>query len=383
MTNIKKNILIVLPCYSISWGGPGRVVHDICKGLTSKYNFTILTTYYSKSDQLYTIPDGVEYVAFPMLFPVSKVWRSYNPEIALWLKNNIHKYHLLHIHELWLYAQFVSARLATKFNIPYVVTPHGELDDWRLGQKAYRKKIFGLLFQRRIHQKASCIHALTKFEESSIVSFSGNNTPIIVIPNSIPDFILSEDNNTKRANNKPYILFLGRIQLVKGCFELLKAYTSWIGNETYDLAFAGSFEGESYRELILKWVAENKLEDKVIFKGLVTGPEKYNLLKNASLFVLPSFSEGFSISILEAMKANCPLLVSHNIGIQDVLIEHDAAFLCDSNPESIKSGLDEFLYTNNQQRVELASRALDLFNKLYSMKQVMHNYEKMYDRFMK
>lgn len=376
MSKEKLNILFVLPSYAVKWGGPARVVHDICSGLSSSFQFCILTTANNPTDEILPVPPGVEFVSFTTQKPISNLWKSFSPEIDDWLEENIRRFDLVHIHEMWHYSQFVATRKAQKYRIPYLVSPHGELDKWRINHKLLRKKIFSAIFQKKMLTNASLVHALTGFERESIFEFTDHKAKVTIIPNSItnPPGL----NGHGPMHPRKYILFLGRIQKVKGCYELLKAYSQWNGKQDYDLVFAGPFEDEKYAKLLTDWVTENNLGDKVHFKGLVSGAAKEAILHEASLFVLSSFSEGFPVSVLEAMQAGCPVIISTFTGIHDLMLEHGAAILCQPEPVSIKAALDEFYKSSPGQVKQMAENAKTLFSEYFSMDRVMQHYQEVY-----
>jgi len=376
MEKKKPNILFVLPSYAIKWGGPSRVVHDLCSNLSGFFQFTILTTYTDTADEILPIPDGVKYVAFEVDKPISNIWKSYSSALEVWLSAHITEYDLIHMHEMWHYSQYIATKKALKHKIPYLVSPHGELDDWRIREKEIRKKLFGVIFQKKMLRSARVIHALTKHEAHSIQRFTGKVPNIQIIPNSISD--LSFQNGIASAHHKPFVLFLGRLQKVKGCLELLQAYTNWSGRKDFDLVFAGLFEDEVYEQKIKTWINQHNLNASVHFKGLVSGSIKNALLNQAKLFVLPSFSEGFPVSVLEAMQSGCPLLISCFTGLHEVMEEKKAALICNPTVESITNNLENFSKMNQEQLSEMVSRSTELFESLFSRKKVMTNYADLY-----
>lgn len=149
MEKKKSNILFVLPSYAIKWGGPSRVVHDICSNLSDFFQFTILTTYTDAADEIHPIPDGVNYVAFEVDKPISNIWKSYSVSLEVWLSAHITEFDLIHIHEMWHYSQYIATKKALKHKIPYLVSPHGELDDWRIREKKIKKKIVWSYFSKK------------------------------------------------------------------------------------------------------------------------------------------------------------------------------------------------------------------------------------------
>jgi glycosyltransferase involved in cell wall biosynthesis len=380
MIEQKRKILIILPSYSVKWGGPARVVHDICIGLAHHFQFSILTTVHNADDEILPIPKGIELISFNTHKPLANLWKSYSGEIDDWLDANLTKFSIVHIHEMWHYLQFAAANKAMKLGIPYLVSPHGELDNWRISQKSIRKRIFGAVFQKKMLHNASQILALTKFEQKSIENFAGPTNNITIIPNTITELVNLNGVGEIHANKK-YILFLGRIQKVKGCLELLLGYSQWQANSIYDLVFAGPKEEERYYAELTKQVNQLKLQGKVHFVGLVSGAKKSAWLKNASLFVLPSFSEGFPVAVLEAFQAECPVLISVNTGINDLVEENSAGLICEPTPDSIKKGLEAFEKLSENEVEAMVENAGNLIKSNFSVDRVMERYALMYTNF--
>ncbi len=376
MSGKRLNILLVLPSYAVRWGGPARVVHDICSGLANDFRFSILTTSNNPEDEILPIPAGVEFISFNTLKPLSNLWKSFAPEIDEWLEENIQRFDLVHIHEMWHYSQFAATRKALKYGIPYLVSPHGELDTWRIANKPIRKRIFGAIFQKKMLLNASRVHALTPHELFSIEQFTGKKTRASIIPNSITD--VPYLNGVEKIHPRKYILFLGRIQKVKGCIELLKGYTHWKGAADYDLLFAGPFEEEKYQRQMMDWVVRHQLSHRVHFKGLVSGAAKQALLHQASVFVLSSFSEGFPVSVLEAMQAGCPVIISDHTGIHDLMLENGAAILCKPEPASITAALEQFAGMVPQDVTKMVNQSTALFDRYFAMNRVMQHYREVY-----
>jgi len=143
---------------------------------------------------------------------------------------------------------------------------------------------------------------------------------------SLKDNLVSRTVPRKQSLKPPYILFIGRLEVKKNIQGIIKAFN--LLKEKYQvphkLVLVGSREqGQSlgyspcFKDCIRGTVPVLGL-DQVIFTGYVSEQEKWSLLKNADIFVLPSFYEGFGMPILEAQAAGCPVVTSNVSSMPEV-----------------------------------------------------------------
>ncbi len=141
-----------------------------------------------------------------------------------------------------------------------------------------------------------------------------------------------------------YILFVGSIEPRKNLMNLLFAYESLPNymKKEFKLVIVG-FSGWENQD-IMSILDKNK--DKIIYTGYVSEQELAHIYNRASLFVFPSFYEGFGLPPLEAMASGCPVLVSNKASLPEVC--GDSAIYCNpESPESISEGIYEILNNDN------------------------------------
>lgn len=138
------------------------------------------------------------------------------------------------------------------------------------------------------------------------------------------------------------IIFLGRLVASKGIYELLEAFRR-ISSDDTDLKLMIAGDGED-RQRAEDWCRSNGIQDRVRFAGRVSGIEKAQLLLDSDIFVLPSYSEGCPNSMLEAMAAGLPLVVTAVGGIPDVVEDGvNGFFVSCRDPDSIEVTLRKLL----------------------------------------
>jgi glycosyltransferase involved in cell wall biosynthesis len=141
-----------------------------------------------------------------------------------------------------------------------------------------------------------------------------NPKKIIVIPNAVKQ---KRSPPKKKQGKKKYILCLGRVTYQKGIPYLIKAATKVVKKEK-DVRFLIAGDGNSkYKNKLIDQIKELKLEDYFIFKGFVK--DKVYYYRKADVFVMPSVSEPFGITPLEAISNGTPAIISKQSGVAELL----------------------------------------------------------------
>jgi len=341
-------ILHVVANLSLEWGGPTKVVAELTEKLVEKGIEIIIFSPFKRGEELKIVkPKGVELQLFPQNF-IDKLWTSYSWDFARAIKQNVHKFDIIHIHEIWHYPNYVASWAAKRAGKPYVITIHGALDPWCLGYKSFKKKIYASLIQKRILKEASIIHAITDEEVKQIKNFVTNNN-ITMIPNGInpEDF---ENLPSRKELEKLYpeligkkvLLFLGRIHPVKGLDLLTKAF-GIVARERDDvcLLIAGP-DSDGYRIQIEKLLESEGALNKTIFTGMLNGQKKLIALGGADICVVPSYSEVRSIVALEAMICKLPVIITKQCNFQEVA-ENRAGIIIESDTKQLVGALNKLL----------------------------------------
>lgn len=158
----------------------------------------------------------------------------------------------------------------------------------------------------------------------------------------------------KYALPEKFILCVGSMEPRKNLLNLLKAYTSLpksMRNE-FKLVFAG-FKGWENREIM---DLISKVKEDVVYLGYVTDAELGAIYNLASLFVYPSFYEGFGLPPLEAMACGCPVVVSRVASLPEVCGEA-AVYVEPAEVDSIAAGMRKAL-EGEELRKELRAAGL-------------------------
>lgn len=222
----------------------------------------------------------------------------------------------VHAHALWDPMLLRAVEHCRLRNIPVCLTPHGALARWSLEQKRWKKRLALALAWKRALRRLSLLHLLTEAERTDVDSLSLNR-PAVVVPNGVDprEFAAGSagrdlDAVLPRGASRRFILFLGRLAYVKGLDILCDAFAQVARRlPDVDLVIAGP-DYFGYRETLVRRIAALGIGPRIHLIGPVSGAAKSALLKSALCLCQPSRSEGFSMTILEALACGVPAVVS-------------------------------------------------------------------------
>ena len=215
---------------------------------------------------------------------------------------------VVHLHGLWTYASIVAARWR-KLHVEgrLIISPHGMLEQWALDRSKWKKRLAGLLFQKKACALADMFHALTPRERIEIEEYCGDRS-VVDIPNGVdlPDNSACSGKKTGLRE----LLYLGRLHPKKNLEYLLEL---WAGVEEDRLGWSLRISGwdqAGTRARLEKYSRELGIADEVHFDGPQFGGEKDAAYMRADAFVLPSLSEGLPMVVLEAWSHALPVLMT-------------------------------------------------------------------------
>lgn len=214
---------------------------------------------------------------------------------------------LIHDNGIWLPHNHRLAAHSWTSGIPRVVSIHGMLEPWSLGHKWMKKRAAWHLYQRRDLCRATRLHT-TAEEERQHVERLNLGVPMDMVPNGVDLPSLSDLRQAPPDGEKRLALYLGRIHPIKGLALLLRAWSS-VRPTNWSLTIAGPDEG-GHRRTLEQIVRSCDLQECVRFLDLVAPDRRTELYDSASLFVLPTLSENFGISIAEALSHRIPVLTT-------------------------------------------------------------------------
>ena len=261
---------------------------------------------------------------------------------------------VIHLMGHWTMLNALVYRAIRKQNKPYVVCPAGALPIF--GRSKLFKRIYNLVVGKKIIRNASMCIAVTPDETGAFILYGARQNNIQVIPNGIAEIdFLAEDNNLFREKFglgvRPFILFVGRLNLIKGPDLLLKAFCGIKDKfPGVDLVFVGP-DGGMLADL-KSLVKNERAEDRVRFLGYLGGVDKSYAYHAAQFLAIPSRHEAMSIVVLEAGVSGTPVLLTDQCGFNQVA-EMGGGWIVPATIEGLRDGLTEVL--SGSSRIEVAA----------------------------
>ncbi|HAH22334.1 MAG TPA: 4-alpha-glucanotransferase [Prolixibacteraceae bacterium] len=117
--------------------------------------------------------------------------------------------------------------------------------------------------------------------------------------------------------NEKVVTFLGRITTQKGPEYFVEA-ASRVLQKMDNVRFVMAGSGDMMNKMIRR-TAQLKIAHKFHFTGFLKGDDVFQMLRMSDVYIMPSVSEPFGISPLEAMQANVPVIISHQSGVSEIL----------------------------------------------------------------
>jgi len=214
---------------------------------------------------------------------------------------------VIHTNSIWMMPNIYPAAAVRGTECRMVISPRGTLSAWALRRSRFRKALIWRFGQKAALEAADCIHA-TSQEELEQARQCGLRQPVAVIPNGVT--CPASVQRVRASESERVLLYLARIHPKKGIDLLLRSWKSiseafpdWV------LKVAGPCDHAYARQMMA--MAESMGLSRVDFTGEVVGQQKQELFESADLYVLPTHSENFGISVAEALAHGVPAIVTH------------------------------------------------------------------------
>lgn len=319
-------------------------------------------------------PEGV--ISLPCLFR-----RFYVPKVSpRYINELVEKFDIVHLIGHWTVLNALVYRAAVRANKPYVICPAGALSIF--GRSRVLKRIYNFVVGDSIIKNASMCIAVTQEEGAYFIAAGVSPERVCVIPNGIdPGDFLSFDVAGLRKQytlgERPFVLFLGRLNAIKGPDLLLEAFSRLAARfRDFDLVFVGPDGG--MLDSLMAASRREGLEGRVHFIGYLGGTEKSTAYHAAELLVIPSRHEAMSIVALEAGICGTPVLLTDQCGFNQ-LSEVGGGWVAPATAEGLQRALEEIL-PNPEARHKAGQNIKSYVASNYGWDVIVESYKSLYAR---
>jgi len=284
------------------------------------------------------------------------------PEFKSWLSNLPLKNSVFHLNHIYNLNNFLVARLLNHFRIPYLITPHDSYVYCKVfrSKRPFFKRIYRDLFvyflDKYVLDHASYIHALTNQCIPCLRLLT--TRPILVVANQVTDMHLNLNMNT--IENR--ICFIGRSDIYqKGIDRILTGFSLYLNTinlpSGINLTIIGPADPVS-DQLRHNLCRELNLEagKQVIFAGKVEEAERNRILSISKVYIHLSRFEGFGLSVIQALSAFKPVIVSRQVPTSDIIATYRAGVVVDS-PEETANAIAAIFALTEEEYLQMARNA--------------------------
>jgi len=349
---------MVTPCYYPVKGGTETIVRNLAKTLnengipTDVMTFNVDQNRNPKWQGKIEKIDGITVYRVPAL----RLIRSYRvtamvnfiPGRFTYIMKN---YDIIHFHEFELSFPFFSYFMKK----PKILHLHGINYNF-----IKRHHISRFLLKHLTHIYVSISKQMTK----KLIALGIPKSKIIYVPNGV-DTNLFKPGKRKEKN---LLLYVGRISELKGLHILIKALEFLKENVHLVIIGPPDWNNNYYQNLLNLIEKENrKGKHKIEYLGAMEQNEIIEWYQKASILILPSFVEGFPVTILEALSCQTPVIATPVGGVPEIIKNHKAGILVTpGNAIHLAEAID-YLLENEHMRLKMAWEGRRLVKEQYSL----------------
>lgn len=377
-------ILHVIPTIDSRDGGSPIACISLCRELARVgHDVTIFSTFMRGERENWRAYTGDLGSVKVRCFPVMRGSYGLSASLFCALAPAIKAADVVHIHGVYRFTLVAAAWWCRRYAVPYVVKPHGSLDPYVFRVRRWRKWPAEKLLIAPILAHASALHFTAEEEMLRAASsglFRGSDGRSIFNAVIVPEGVESsasnhaataEDFSTMfpQTVGKRIILFVGRLNFVKGLDILVKAFAMVFKtfSDTH-LVLVGP-DNEGYKAEVRRWLEAEDLAPQVTFTGMLSREATAAAYEAATIFVLPSYTESFGLVVCEALSHSLPIVISNRINIWREVAESQVGIITECDASQIAAAIIRVLADPESARA-MAERGRLLVRRRFTAKAV-------------
>ena len=335
--------------------------------------------------------EGVRVVRFPSSWPCTLY---FSWQMLQEMRSLCKTVDLVHVHGMWTFPVWWGCFCALWTGTPLVISPHGCLSAKRLRRSALKKRIAGFMFDRRLLRSASAIHVTCDAEQHELEAYfqkmNESIHPVVsIVPNGVDVDVWRGvqdrtiiDQHWPTCRGKRVILFLGRIDPIKGLDLLIDAWRLVVSEfPDWHLLIVGPDE-HGYAAHVQALIESASVGSQTTLGRSVYGEEKRSLMRASDVFVLPTYNENFGIAVAEALAAGVSVITTKGAPWAELLSEH-CGWWVDVGVDSLADALREAMNLTDDERRVMGENGRRLVERKYQWKMVATQMIELYEKAMK
>lgn len=284
------------------------------------------------------------------------------------LLREIDRFDLLIVSGLYLFPNTFTGLVGRLRGIPYVLFPYDSYNPEKMRHSARQKLVYRKLLDDVVLRGARLVHAANRPEYDQILAYGAENE-IFLAPFGfrVRDFQVPRSQELLRRfcpwdpSKQKIILYLARVSKTKGVQVLIEAFRRLIVDDpSYRLLIVGPAWDAEYHEDLVRQCSDLTTEGMLVFAGMVSDNEKYACFQSAFIYVLPSFSENFGITLLEAVANRLVSVVTEAVPWEELDKAGAGYRVAVRNPEAIAASIRAYAALSAAEQERMRSRAVDL-----------------------
>lgn len=281
---------------------------------------------------------------------------------------------VIHDHGIWLPCHRKIARVCAKKGIPRIVSLRGMLEPWALNHKKWKKRLAWWLYQRKDLQSVVGLHATAESEAAQLRKL-GLRAPIVVAANGVVVAEKSKAQAEAVQERARTALFLSRVHPKKGLPLLVEGWAK-LKPANWRVRVVGPEEDGHLAE-VRELVEKAGLTELWSFESGIEGEQKWQAMREADLFILPSHSENFGIVVAEALAAGTPVITTTGTPWEG-LLEHQCGWWVAPEVDPLADALKNAIRKSDQERSEMGKRGRDWVKNEFAWPRISQKIEEFY-----
>lgn len=221
------------------------------------------------------------------------------------------QFDIIHSHDWLTYPAGIAAKQVS--GKPLVIHVHAT--DFDRSRGNVNPTVYAI--ERRGMDMADHIMCVSNLTRRTVIEKYGQDPSKVSTVHNAVEPLEHPEEFVKHPRKDKLVTFLGRITMQKGPEYFVEAAARVLA-KTDGVRFVMAGSGDKMHEMI-ELVAKRGIADKFHFPGFMRGKQVQEILADSDVYIMPSVSEPFGISPLEAMQVGCPSIISHQSGCAEIL----------------------------------------------------------------